>query len=456
MLRPERLGRMLLMKTYRCSVCGYLHSGGLDFYFCPRCNATADLFMDYTTLDRDKPGNWDIRTVRMIKEMAETGESCREGKGSSRVFQNMDNLLFRPAMIARLPLAENIPVSTEVVLGKIAQQPVILKTPILNAAMSYGALSREAKMALALASSHAGTIANTGEGGMLDEERELAEYITLQYAPGRFGVKRERLLLADMVEIKLAQGAHPGTGALLPAANVSVDIAATRRIPIGEAASSPAVHVDIRGAGELSEKILELRELTQGKPIALKIAGGHVEEDLKAIFSQQYIPDVLVIDGGEGGTGSASVIMKDHVGLPLVYALPKVADFLRREELSHRVTLIAAGGIRHAGDVAKALALGAEGVYMGGALKIALGCTYLRQCHLGNCPHGIATQDKKLRKQLDVEQGAQRIARFIKAATEEVQDIARSCGKDSVHALDRSDLAALHPDLACIAGVEMA
>ncbi len=444
------------MKTYRCFACGYLHSGGLDFHFCPFCNATVDLFMDYTALDRDKPGSWDVRTVRMIKEMAETGEPVREGKGTPRIFPNMDNLIFRPAVIARLPLPETAEVLTEVILGKTAQQPIVLNTPILNAAMSYGALSKEAKMALALASSQAGTIANSGEGGVLDEERKLADYLTVQYAPGHFLVKRERLLLADMVEIKLAQGAHPGAGALLPAVNVSMDIAASLGVPIGEVARSPAVHTDIQNGRELAEKIFELRELTQGKPIAVKIAGGHLEDDLEAIFNQDDIPDVLVIDGGEGGTGAAAVTMKDHVGLPLVYALPRVADFLEKKKLTSRVTLLAAGGLRHAGDVAKALALGAEGVYMGGALKIALGCTYLRQCHLGNCPHGIATQNRKLRKRLDVEQGAARISRFIQATNEELRTIARSCGRDSVDALERQDLAALDTEIARITGVELA
>ena len=173
--------------------------------------------------------------------------------------------------------------------------------------MSYGALSKEAKMALALSSSLAGKL--------------------------------------------------PGT-------KVTAEIAAVRQIPQGKMAQSPAVHQDIKNAKDLSAKILELRNLTGGKPISLKFVGGHLENDLEAVFSQANIPDVLVIDGGEGGTGAAPVTVKDHVGLPLIYSLPRISDFLDRNGLRERVTLIAAGGIRHPGDISKTIALGADGVFL--------------------------------------------------------------------------------------------
>ncbi len=258
-----------------------------------------------------------------------------------------------------------------------------------------------------------------------------------------------------MIEIKISQGAKPAMGGKLPGKKVTAEIASVRQVTPGEMAQSPATHHDIKNAQELSDKILELQRLTGGKPVAVKFVGGHLENDLKAIFSQKNIPDVLVIDGGEGGTGAAPVSSKDHVGLPLIYSLPQVSDYLHRKNLTDRVTLIAAGGIRHSADIAKAIALGADGVYMAGALKIALGCTYLRQCHIGNCPYGIATQDGKLRKRLNIEQGAARVSNFIKAATEEVKAISRSCGKTSIHDLNRDDLASLTPELAKITGVSM-
>jgi glutamate synthase domain-containing protein 2 len=442
------------MTTYRCPVCGYLHTGNINFHFCPICHSPANIFIhDFRA---DNFGNWDINTRRMIGSMAEKGTYYLEGKGTVRVFLNMDNLIFLPAQIHRLPIGDEVEVSSKIILGKKAKRPIHLQTPILNAAMSYGALSKEAKMALALSSSRAGTIANTGEGGMLDEERKLAKHITLQYSTGRFGVSKKRLKQADMIEIKISQGAKPGMGGKLPGSKVTAEIAAVRQIPQGKMAQSPAIHHDIKNAKDLSAKILELRHLTGGKPVALKFVGGHLVKDLEAIFSQDTIPDVLVIDGGEGGTGAAPVTMKDHVGLPLIYALPRVSDFLDQHGLRDRITLIGAGGIRHPGDIAKAIALGADGVYMAGALKIALGCTYLRQCHLDSCPYGIATQDGKLRKRLDIKKGANRVANFITAATEEIKSIARSCGKKAVQDLDRDDLVSLDPELSRITGIPMA
>ena len=442
------------MNVYRCPVCGYLQLGEKDFHFCPVCKTPAESFYRDPTMERS--ANWDTKSRMMIQHMAKTGHYFLEGKGTTRQFLNMDDLLFMPGQIATPPLLDDVPVKAEVVLGKNSPQAILLKTPILNAGMSFGALSREAKIALAKASRMVGGIANTGEGGMLDEEREFAEKITLQYASGRFGADESRLTQADMIEIKISQGAKPGMGGKLPGKKVTEEIARIRQIPSGKMAESPSRHKDIETPEDLSKKIAWLREITGGKPISLKFVGGHLEKDLDAIFSQANIPDVLVIDGGEGGTGAAPVFTKDHVGLPLVYSLPTVADYLRKNGLREKVTLIATGGIRHSGDVAKAIALGADAVYMAGALKIAMGCKYIRECHLGTCPYGIATQDTRLRKRLDVENAAQRIANFIRAATDEVKTIARICGKNDIHKLNKDDLRAINSELARVTGVEMA
>jgi len=442
------------MKIYRCPVCGYLQVGEIDFHFCPICKTPAEVFQGDPTVKNF--AHWDAKTRIMIEHMADTGHYYLEGKGTTRKFLNMDDLLFMPGQIAKPPLLDDEPVTTEVILGKTSSHPIKVKTPILNAGMSFGALSREAKMALAKASSLVGGIANTGEGGMLDEERELADRITLQYASGRFGASEARLKLADMIEIKISQGAKPGMGGKLPGSKVTEEIARIRELPPHQMAESPSRHKDIKTPEDLSKKIAWLREVTGNKPISLKIVGAHIEKDLDAVFSQENVPDVIVIDGGEGGTGAAPIFTKDHVGLPLVYSLPGVANYIAKNGLGDRITLVATGGLRHSADVAKALALGAEAVYMAGALKIAMGCKYIRECHLGTCPYGIATQTKALRKRLDVDLAAQRVANFIDAATDELRTFARICGKDNIHKLDRNDLKAIHPELARITGVEMA
>lgn len=442
------------IKVMRCPVCGYISIGEDYFHHCPVCSSPAEIFVADRSLDTR--GNWDTKSILMIMEMARTGHYALEGKGTTRSFLNMDDLVFLPAQIANLPLLESEGVDGKVVLGKKAKKPIVASTPVLNAGMSFGALSREAKMALAKGSTLAGGVANSGEGGMLDEERQLAERITLQYSTGRFGVSEDRLKNADMIEIKISQGAKPGMGGKLPGAKVTGEIAQIRQIEPGKTAESPARHPDISSASDLSSKIAYLRELTEGSPISLKLVGGHIERDLAAIFDQPHIPDVLVIDGAEGGTGAAPVFTKDHVGLPLVYGLTKAARFIEERNLGDHVTLIATGGLRHAMDVAKAIALGADAVYMGGVLKIALGCRYIMDCHKGTCPFGIATQDPTLRTRLNVDEKSNQVANFINSATAEIKAIARICAKRNIHGLNKDDLIALEPAIARITGVNLA
>lgn len=442
------------MNNMQCLVCGYISGEKIDFHHCPVCKSPVEMFRPLGL--RTARGNWDDKSIVTIMAMAATGGYALEGKGTTRSFLNLDDLIFLPAQIAHTPLLESEAVDCRVVLGKQAQKPIIARTPILNAGMSFGALSKEAKMALAKGAAMAGGVANSGEGGMLDEERQLADHMTLQYSTGRFGTSDERLKMADMIEIKLSQGAKPGMGGKLPGPKVTADIARIREITPFETAASPARHPDIASAEEFADKIAYLRKITGGIPIAVKIVGGHLEKDLNAIFNQQHIPDVLVIDGGEGGTGAAPLFTKDHIGLPLVYALPRAARFLEKNQLRERVTLIATGGLRHAMDATKALALGAEAVYLGGALKIALGCRYIKECHKGICPFGIATQDSRLRARLNVDEKAVAVANFIGAATDEIKAVARICGKNDIHKIDRTDLVALTPEVARITGVNLA
>ena len=374
------------------------------------------------------------------------GHSKKWGKIS------FDDLVFVPTQLAKRPVdyyKEKI--SSKTIIGKFSKKPIEIETPIVIAAMSFGAISKEAKIALAKGASLAGTMTNTGEGGMLSEERENAKFLIIQYSTGRFGINEKILKRADAIEIKIGQGAKPGQGGLLPKEKVTAEIAKIRNIPRGKDIHSPAYHLDIKEIEDLKTKIEWLRKITGGVPIIIKLAAGDVENDLKLAVKANS--DIIAIDGLEGGTGAAPEVMQDEVGIPTLAASVRARETL--DKMGAKQELWIGGGLRKGGDVAKALALGADAVFMATAMLVAMGCIYCRLCYLGKCPVGIATQDPELRKKLKTEEAAQKVANFIKNCTEEIKMIIGACGENDIHKLNKGHLRALNSEIAKIAKVKL-
>lgn len=366
---------------------------------------------------------------------------------------SFEELIFLPAQLSKRPVDYYVEkINSKTVIGKKSRKPLEIETPIIIGAMSFGALSKEAKSALAKASTIAGTIANTGEGGMLSQERELAKLLTVQYSTGRFGITDEVLKKADVIEIKIGQGAKPGTGGLLPVAKLTEEIAQIRNVPMGKDIHSPAYHRDIKNGEDLKNKIAWLRELTGGVPIILKLAGGDLENDIK--LAVQADPDIIAIDGMEGGTGASPEVMLNDVGVPALITLVKARKIL--DELEAKQELWIGGGFSKGSDFAKALALGANAIFCGTAFLVAMGCAYCRLCYLGKCPKGIATQDPELRKNLDIEKASLDVANFIKNSTEEIKIITGACGENDIYKLNKGHLRALNPEIAGITGIKLA
>ena len=389
--------------------------------------------------------NW-MKAVqdRTKKIPVSSGRSDKLGRIS------FSDLVFLPAQLAVRPVdyfKENI--SSKTILGKLSAKPVELETPIAIAAMSFGALSRNAKIALAKASALAGTIENTGEGGVLPEERQFSRKLTIQYSTGRFGIDEEVLKKADVIEIKIGQGAKGGQGGLLPKDKVTPEVAELRNVSIGQDIHSPAYHQDIKNIGDLKAKVAWLRKLSNGVPITVKMAAGHVAKDVElAVIAD---PDIIAIDGMEGGTGAAPEIMLNEVGLPALAALTIARRTLDR--LGARQELWIGGGFSEGSEAAKALALGANGVFFGFSLLAAMGCVSCQQCYSGKCPRGITTQEPELKDKLDIDTAALNVSNFINCCTEEIKMAAGACGKDYVHDLGPDDLRALTTDAARIANV---
>lgn len=310
-----------------------------------------------------------------------------------------------------------------------------LDTPIMFSAMSYGSISYNASLALARAAQASGTYANTGEGGLHPDFKPYARNLIVQVASGRFGVDPKYLSAGAAVEIKIGQGAKPGIGGHLPGEKVDAEVSRTRMIPEGSDAISPAPHHDIYSIEDLRQLIYALKEATRYlKPISVKIAAVH---NVAAIASGAVRAgaDIVAIDGFRGGTGAAPNVIRNNVGIPIELALASVDSRLREEGIRNQASIVAAGSFRSSADVAKAIALGADAVYIGTAALLAMGCHLCQRCYTGKCNWGIATQDPYLTKRLNPEIAERRLKNLLRGWSLELKELLGGMGVNALESL---------------------
>ncbi len=390
-----------------------------------------------------------------------------------RTWATFDDLTFVPGTLTRIPLeGYREKCSTKTLLGtRFAKRPLELDIPLMVTGMSYGALSRNAKQALAKGASLAGTSTTTGDGGMMELERQESRKLVVEVLPSRYGIDVRHLRQADAIELTIGQGAKPGTGGLLLGSKVSEEIAKVRDLPPGVDQRSPCRHPDFLGPDDMVIKIEELREATDWQvPIFVKMGASRVFDDVR--LAAKAGADVIVVDGMEGGTGASPELLQEHTGIPTLAAVCEARAALEDINMYGKVQLVIAGGLRHGSDCAKALALGADACYLGTSLLIALNCNKpiyeddyhaigaapyaCHHCHTGRCPVGIATQDPELTARLEVEAASHRVANFFHALSSEIQILARACGKSDVHHLEPEDLKALTLEASFITGLPLA
>lgn len=422
-----------------------------------------------------KSPRWTKEVIADIHAKSQLGRYQLRGFSTfQKNLPSFDDLVFQPATMTRLPLeGYREKCETTTVLGDGSgkvEEPVVLDIPVYIAAMSFGALSANAKAALGRGARKAGTMTCTGEGGMLEEERAENKTLVYQLSPARYMIDLDHIRQADAIELVVGQGAKPGTGGLLLGMKVSERVARMRDLPIGVDQRSTSRHPDFLGADDMSIKIEELREATNHRvPIFVKMGATRPYYDVAV--AAKTGADVIVLDGMEGGTGAAPELLLDHTGVPTLTAIPAARRALDDTGMTGKVKLVVSGGIRSGVDMAKALALGADCVMIGSAALIALGCNSPRyeedytklgtspgachHCHTGLCPVGITTQDPELSKRVDVEAASERISRFLTAMTMEATLLAKACGKSSVHHLEPEDLRALTLEASAFTGIPL-
>ena len=412
--------------------------------------------------------------VNDIHMKAELGRYRMRGGGIFKKIPHWDELVFLPGTLTRFVIeGYREKCETKTVLGsRFAKKPLELDIPVYITGMSFGALSLEAKMALAKGASMAGTATCSGEGGMIPPERDLSTKWYYQVIQSRYGFNPHHLMLADAVEFFIGQGCKVGMGGHLMGQKVTEQVAEMRSLPAGIDQRSPARHPDWLGPDDLSLKIQEVREATDYQvPIQLKLGAARVYDDVR--MAAKCGPDVIYLDGAEGGTGAGPHIGTEETGIPLMAAIPEARRALEDVGLADEIDLVVAGGIRNGADIAKCIALGAKAVAIGSAALMALGsnkevegadyegtfgvpASNFYHWHTGKDPAGITTQDPELRKRLNVDDAAVRVYNFLHSLTLEVQMLARACGKTDVHSLEPEDLNALTTEAAAMARVPLA
>lgn len=415
--------------------------------FCP----TKALTVKRNPLDYRENYNWRPEVIEDIIKQSETGGVLLTGMGNDKGYPiYWDHLVLNASQVTNPsidPLREPMELTTY--LGRkpdrvefdslglkteLAPQ-VKLEVPVMFSAMSYGAVSLNVQESLARAATEMGTLWNTGEGGLHPKLYKYGDNTTVQVASGRFGVHSEYLDVARIVEIKIGQGAKPGIGGHLPGEKVSAEVAMTRMIPRGTDALSPAPQHDIYSIEDLAQLVYALKEATNyTKPVAVKIAAVHNSAAIASGMVRAGA-DIIVLDGLRGATGAAPKIIRDNVGIPIELALASVDDRLRQEGIRNQASVVIAGGIRNSGDVAKAIALGADAIYIGTAALVALGCTLCQQCHTGKCAWGICTTDPWLTKRVNPDIGARRLSNLLRGWSLELKDILGGMGINALESL---------------------
>lgn len=451
--------------VYKCSICGYIYDEEKegrpfsDLTECPLCKQPVDKFevveaekkpattsiaplvLSYPQETRKTDSNY--RYMKEIHEMAVTGKSAIEAMGTQMDMPNWDDILVLGAQLNPMPLDEHADVSLKTVIGKHAQKPMVLDMPVYISHMSFGALSKETKIAMAKGSAAAGTAMCSGEGGILPEEKAAAYKYIFEYVPNLYSVTDENLKTSDAIEIKIGQGTKPGMGGHLPGNKVTPEIAKVRDKTVGEDVISPSKFPDINSADDLRKLVSDLRTRSEGRPIGIKIAAGRIEKDLEFCVSAE--PDFITIDGRGGATGASPAIIRDSTSVPTIYALYRARKYL--DSINSDIDLVITGGLRVSSDFAKAIAMGADAVAIASAAMVAAACQQYRICGTGMCPVGMATQDEKLRERLHIDAAAKRVENYLTCSANELRTFARITGNTDIHGLSVDDLCTINREI---------